>query len=105
MLAKEYGSSKNPLIFILSLALITLSPAQITPLPDKKFPNRLTPRVRKSILKNSHHGSFVSFLPVLINRFSNSPDSSRDLNVFITSWIYSFDITRVVISDLEIQIL
>ena len=41
-------------------ALITPSPAQITPLHSKIFPNKLTPIASSNILRNLPH-SFISF--------------------------------------------
>lgn len=38
--------------FILWPVLITPSPAMITPLPENKFPSRLTPRLPNVILRN-----------------------------------------------------
>ena len=62
-------------LFYMSIpALITSSPAKITPLPVDKFLNRPTPRVAKSIPTNQPLCYFVSFSTVLVTPLSNSPE-------------------------------
>ena len=41
------------------------------------------------------------FSIILVTLFTNSPESSRALTIFVTSCISSFDITRVVVPNPE----
>ena len=79
--------------------LIVISSALIVPLPADRFPNKLAPKVPNNILKNPPFYSFASFLIVLPTPYFNSPDSSRDLIIFMKSFFFSFEIINVVFSD------
>ena len=64
----------------------------IVPLPVKRFPNKLAPKVPNNILKNPPFFSFASFLIVALIPFINNPDSSRDLTILIISFLLSLEI-------------
>ena len=66
-----------------------LSPALILTLPVKRFPDKLAPKMSNNISKNPPFCYFASFLIVSLTPFTNNPDSSRDLTVFIILLIYS----------------
>ena len=76
--------------------------ALIGPLPVKRFPNKLAPKVSNNIPRNYSFCSFASFLIVSLMSFINHPDSSRDLTIFIISFISLLEIISVVKPDLEI---
>lgn len=81
--------------------LVTQSLVRIALPPNNNFPSRLLPRVHKChTWKNISlfFCSFVSFLLVLVTPFNNSPESSRDLTIFIASSISLFDIISEVVS-------
>ena len=91
-----------------SIALIVPSPilivpcpllVHIAPLPVNRFPNKLTPNVPNKILKNPPFCYFASFLTVSLMPFTNKPDSSSDLTIFILSFISSFKIINVDVPD------
>ena len=82
-----------------TLARSKSSPALILPLPVNRFPSKVAPKVPNYISKNPPFYSFASFLVVLLTPFINKPDSSRDLTIFIISFISSFEIINVVTPD------
>ena len=66
------------------------SPALITPFPAKAFPNTLAANFPTNIERNPPFYSFILFLIVSLIPFTSNPDSSIDLNIFITSFVSSF---------------
>ena len=67
------------------------------------FPNNLAPKVPNNIPRNPHFCSFASFLIVSLTLFFiNDSGSSRDLTIFIISFISSLEIINVVKSDPKI---
>ena len=82
-------------------ALIVLSPALITPLPDKFFvntsPSKEAPKVPLSIDRKPPFCSFASFLIVSTTPFNSIPESLRDLTIFKMSFNSSFEIIKVVL--------
>ena len=78
-------------------ALIVPSPALIVPLLVNRFPNKLAPYVPNN--EQRKFCFFASFLIVSLTPFIYKPDSSRDLTIFMISFIYLFEIINVVISD------
>ena len=61
-----------------SLALVTPSPALITPFPVNAFSNILAANVPNDMKRNPSFCSFASFLLVSLISFINNPDSSSD---------------------------
>ena len=80
-------------------ALITPLPAWISSLPTNIFPNKHTPNVSNSILRNAPLCSLVLCSIVLVIPFINQPKSSKDLTIFIMFFISSFDIISFFIPD------
>ena len=78
-------------------------PALIVPLPVKRFPNKLAPEVPDNVLRNRPFCYFASFLIVSLTPFINNSDSSRDLTIFIISFISSLEINSVVKPDPNIS--
>ena len=72
-------------------------PALIVPLPVNRFPNKLAPYVPNN--EQRKFCFFASFLIVSLTPFIYKPDSSRDLTIFMISFIYLFEIINVVISN------
>ena len=72
------------------------------PLPVDKFTNNLAPNVPTSILKNPSFCSFASFLIVPLTLLIYNPDSSRDLIIFMISFISLFEIINIVLPDSNI---
>ena len=70
------------------------SPALIDPLLPDRFPKKLPPNVPNNILKNPLFCPFASFL-IFSQPFINKPDYTRDLTIFIISFISSFEIIDV----------
>ena len=73
--------------------------ALIVYLPVNKFRNKLALKVPNHIPRNPPFCSFVSFLIVSLTDFINKSDSSRDLIIFMISFISSLEIINVVIPD------
>ena len=86
-----------------SHSLIVASPAGTVALLINIFRNKLAPKVPNNIPRNPHFRSFASFLFVSLTLFFiNDSDLSRDLNIFITSFISSLEIINVVKLDPKI---
>ena len=68
-----------------SPALTIPSPALIIPFSVKKLPNKLAPKVPKSILKNPHLCSLISFSIVLLTPFNKISEFSSSLIILIIS--------------------
>ena len=66
------------------------------PLPVNRFPNKLAPKVSYNIPRNRPSCSVASLLIVLITLFTNKPDSSSDLTIFIMSLISSLEFINAV---------
>ena len=74
------------------------SPARVTPFPPvNKFPNNEAPKVPNNILRNLPLCSLASCWIVSLTPFNNKPEFSRDLTIFIISFISSFEIIKVVV--------
>ena len=84
---------------MLSPALIVPSPALITTLITNRFPNKLVPNVPKNTPRNPLFYSFASLYFILLTPFINTPDSSRDLIIFMISFISSFEIINFVVRE------
>ena len=54
------------------------------------------------MLRNRPVCSFDSYLIVSLTPFANKPDSWKDLNIYMISFISSFEIINVVIPDPKI---
>ena len=80
-------------------ALIVPSSALIVPFPVKKFSNKLAPNVPNTILRKPPFCPFASFLIVSLTPFINKPDYSRDLTIFMISFISSLEIINAVVPD------
>ena len=78
------------------------SPALIVPLLVNRFPNKLLPNVPNTILRILPFGYFASFLIVSLTAFINRPNYSRDLIIFMMSFISSLEIVNVALSDPKI---
>ena len=78
-------------------APIVPSPALIVPLPVGKGP--LINHLKCLRTFREIAPFFASFLIVFLTTFVNTQDSSRDLTIFIVSFISSLEIIRVVIPD------
>ena len=63
---------------------------------------KLTPNVANNILRNPCYCSFAPILYVFVTSFINKPAYSRDLTIFMISFISSFKIISVVIPDSNI---
>ena len=63
-----------------------------TRLPESKFPNKLAANVFNRILRNQNFDYFDS-LSIVINK----SHFSRDLSIFMVSFISSFDIINVIV--------
>ena len=72
-----------------------LSPVLNVLFPVKRFPNKLAPKVPNNIPRNPPFCYFASLLIVSLTSFNNNPDSSRDLTIFILSFISSFEIITI----------
>ena len=70
-------------------------------LPAKISPNKLAAKIPNNALRNPPFCSFATFLIVLLTP-NNNQESSRDLTIFKTSSISSFDIINVVVPDPKI---
>ena len=82
--------------FLLPLPTRTIpSPALIIPFPVNKLPNKLAPKVPKSILKNPPPCSLVSFSIVLLTPFNKIPEFSSASIIFIISFISSSSIINL----------
>ena len=69
------------------------------PLPANRFPNKLAPKVPNNIPRNLPFCYFDSFLFVSVTPFINKPDSSRDVTIFVISFVSSFEIINAVVLD------
>ena len=74
----------------------------MVPLPVNRFPNKLSLKLLESILTNHLFCSLASFLIFSLTPFINNTDSSRDLAIFMISFISSLGIITVVKPDLNI---
>ena len=81
--------TENLVFFLLPLPALTIpSPALIIPFPPiNKLPNKLAPKVPKSIPKNPPLCSLVSFSIVLVTHFNKIPEFSNTSIIFIVSFI------------------
>ena len=70
--------------------------ALIIPFPVNKLPNKLAPKVPKSILKNSPLCSLISFSIVLLTPFYKISEFSGSLIILITSCISSSSIINLI---------
>ena len=91
----------SPLALLATLPLpsparIIPSPALIIPFPVNKLPNKLAPKVPKSILKNPPLCSLVSFSIVLLTPFYKIPEFSSASVIFIISFISSCSIINLI---------
>ena len=85
------------LFFLAPTPLVAPSPARTIPIPpDNKFPNKLAPRVPKSILRNLPFCSLDSFSIVLLTPFNKIPQFSNASIIFIISFMSSFSIINFV---------
>ena len=76
LLASPARTIPSPLALLATLPL----PALTIPFPPvNKLPNKLAPKVLKSILKNPPLCSLVSFLIVLLTPFNRIPEFSKAL--------------------------
>ena len=57
--------------------------------------------LNRSLNKFQRNAHFASFLIVLLILFISKPASSRDINIFMILFIYSFEIIRVVIPYIQ----
>ena len=84
-------------------ALLEPKPAIIIPLPDKTFDNispiKEAAKVPNNILRNHPLYSLVSCWIVSLTPFNNTPEFSRDITIFIISFISSFEIIKVVVPE------
>ena len=78
-----------------SPALTIPSPALIIPFPANKLPNKLAPKVPKSILKNPPLCSLISFSIVLLTPFNKISEFSSSLIILIISCISSSSIINL----------
>ena len=67
-----------------------------------RFPNKLASKVPNKIPENPPFCLFASYLIVSLTPFINKPDSSRDLIIFMISFISSLEIIYVVVQDPDI---
>ena len=81
-----------------SLALLTTFPssALIIPFPVNKLPNKLAPKVPKSILKNPPLCYLISFSIVLLTPFNKISEFSNSLIILIISCISSSSIINLI---------
>ena len=79
------------------------SSALIVSLSVNRIPHKLAPKVPSSILRNPPFCSFASFLIVSLTPFLNKPDSSRDLTIFMISFISSFEIISIVTCEAKYE--
>ena len=70
--------------------------ALIVPLLVNIFLNKLESKVPNNIPRNPRFCSLASFVIVSLTPFINKPDYSRDLTIFIISFISSLEIINVV---------
>ena len=78
-----------------SPALTIPSPALIIAFPVNKLPNKLAPKVPKSILKNPPLCYLISFSIVLLTPFNKLSEFSSSLIIFIISCISSSSIINL----------
>ena len=83
--------------------LIMPSPAHITPLPVNALLNILAANVPNNIPTNPTFCSFDWFLIVSLIPFTDNPDSSSDLTIFMMLFISSFESINVVKPDPNIS--
>ena len=76
-----------------------LSPALIAPLPVNRFPNKLAPNATNNIMRNPPFSSFASFSIVSLVPYINKLDYSRDLIIFMITFISSFEMFNVVVRE------
>ena len=77
-------------------------PVLFIPLPSNIFSNKFAPNIPNKIPRNPHFYPFALFCIVSLTPFNDKPESSRDLTIFIMSFISSFDIICVVDPDPKI---
>ena len=86
----------SPALTIPSPARTIPSPAVIMPFPPvHKLPNKLAPKVPKSIPKNPRLCSLVSFSIVLITPFNKIPEFSNASIILIISFMSSCSIINL----------
>ena len=73
--------------------------ALTVPLPVKRFPNKLAPKVPNNIPGNPPFCFFDSLLIVSLTPFINKAHSSSDLTIFIISFISAFEAINVVTTN------
>ena len=71
----------------------------LTHFPVNRFPNNLAPSAPYDVPRNPHFYSFTSFSIVSLTPIIHKPASSRDLIIFMISFISSFEIISVVMLD------
>ena len=76
-----------------------LSPALIALLPVNRFPNKLAPNATNNIMRNPPFSSFASFSIVSLAPYINKLDYSRDLIIFMITFISSFEMFNVVVRE------
>ena len=72
----------SPALTIPSPALCIPLTFLFTPLPVRRFPNKLAPNVPNNILRNPPFCFFISFLTDSVIPFNNKPESSSDFLLF-----------------------
>ena len=86
----------SPALTIPSPARTIPSPALIIPFPPvNKLPNKLAPKVPKSIPKNPPLCSLVSFSIVLVTPFNKIPEFSKASIIFIITFMTSCSIIHL----------
>ena len=90
----------NLVFFLLPSPALTIpSPALIIPFPVNKLPNKLAPKVPKSILKNPPLCSLISFSiefnSISLTPFNKIPEFSSSLIILIISYVSSSSIINL----------
>ena len=83
-------------------AVFVPTPAVIAPLSINRLPNKLVRKVPYNIPRNPPFYSFASFFIFSLTPFIDNPFSSRELAIFMISFISSLEIINVVQPDLNI---
>ena len=83
----------------MSFPFLSPEPALAIPFLDNKFPSNIYPKVPTSVPRNPPLCYLVSFLIVLVIPFSKILESSRAGTIFVMSFIFSFEIIKVVVSE------
>ena len=69
------------------------------PLAANRFPSKLALNVPNNIVRNTRLSFVALFLFFLLTSFINKPDSSRDLVVYMISFISALEIVNIVLPD------